>query len=504
MGNILMEDLKRVESTNLATRRPKTVLTLLEEITSCIPDMREDITEDITEDIRDKFLICLQKDRKKTLSWLFYLRDIYDGLGERQSFRELMLLASSHIPEETFSKIIQSGVIPEIGRWDDLIYLFANIKDKNKKREVGSYLMDRFTSDYNSLLVPNKTGEISLLAKWMPSENTSSKTSRKVAREFIKFLNTTPRVYRTILSALRKHLDVVERKMSLGEWEKIDYTKVPSKASMVYRNSFLKHDFTRRSQYLNTCNRLKKQVDSVFPYEIVKQYRNSLLYDYESYDETLEILWDELKSYDFLKDTLVIRDNSDSMYDYISHTSNLQCIDIADSLVLYCTERETGKYHNKFLSLGDKEEIVEFSENMSLRGKLRQLLDEYDYDGVKNIDIYRVFLKILLDAIDNHISNSELPKNILMVTNTDFNYRFNSKVSIFDRLKREYEMNGYNLPKVIIWRVGGKKDTVMRQESNVLFLSGFSPRVLDVFKYGITDSSDLLDKEISRYYKFLE
>ena len=52
-------------------------------------------------------------------------------------------------------------------------------------------------------------------------------------------LGLTEREYRKGLSALRKHLDVVERKMSSQNWQSIDYETVPSKANLNYNKAFL-------------------------------------------------------------------------------------------------------------------------------------------------------------------------------------------------------------------------------------------------------------------------
>ena len=73
----------------------------------------------------------------------------------------------------------------------------------------------------------------SLLAKWMPSINASSKETRKKAKVLAKDLHLSYAQYRICLSSLRKYLNVIETKMSDNEWNKIDYNIVPSKANII-------------------------------------------------------------------------------------------------------------------------------------------------------------------------------------------------------------------------------------------------------------------------------
>ena len=59
-----------------------------------------------------------------------------------------------------------------------------------------------------------------------------------------------PREYRHMLTALRRHLDVVEARMTANDWLSINYERVPSKAGLTYRKAFLKHDQERYSKYI--------------------------------------------------------------------------------------------------------------------------------------------------------------------------------------------------------------------------------------------------------------
>lgn len=99
-----------------------------------------------------------------------------------------------------------ANLIPEYGRWDDLIYLIYESKgtkfEKNGLMIIGSRLCDNYR------LI--NTSQVSLLAKWMPSENASNTTTRNMAKYFINKFNCSPKDYRKVLSAIRKYLQIVE------------------------------------------------------------------------------------------------------------------------------------------------------------------------------------------------------------------------------------------------------------------------------------------------------
>ena len=134
-------------------------------------------------------------------------------------------------------------LIPEYGRYDDLYILL----DTKYREDVLSYIKEQFYADKKG---KELNQPISLLAKWLPSVNTSSIQTKKRGREFAAYFGMTEKQYRQTLSDLRRYLDVVERKMSAGQFGEIDYSAVPSRANLIYKNAFLKHDPERRLAFL--------------------------------------------------------------------------------------------------------------------------------------------------------------------------------------------------------------------------------------------------------------
>ena len=154
-------------------------------------------------------------------------------LGERRTFRVCLKWLANNYPEIVNKNM---SLIPLFNRWDSIFVLVGTPCEERMWRFVEATLKQ----DMRNMSFEKP---ISLLAKWMPSENTSSQETRKLARIAMKQLGLSPRSYRKILSKMREHLDVIERKMSANEWEVIKYNAVPSYAMKNYSDAFQKHDF---------------------------------------------------------------------------------------------------------------------------------------------------------------------------------------------------------------------------------------------------------------------
>ena len=162
---------------------------------------------------------------------LFYLRDAREGQGERRFFKTcLHWLAIYHT--EAVKRNLQH--IAMFGRWDD----FYCLVDTPLEEEMFAYLKKQLSLD-----VQCKTP--SLLAKWLKSENTSSAESRLLGRKTREAFGMTAKQYRKTLSILRERINVLERLMSAGKWDEIEFDKIPSRAGFIYRNAFARHDIER-------------------------------------------------------------------------------------------------------------------------------------------------------------------------------------------------------------------------------------------------------------------
>ena len=350
---------------------------------------------------------------------------------------------------------------------------------------------------------------ISLLAKWLPSANASNKETIRLANKIIAGLKTSPREYRKTLSALRKYSNVIETKTCAKEWGDIDYNAVPSKANIKYANAFLRNDETRRREYLGKLAGGDKSVkinSSVnFPHDVLHMYNGRSGWNYvnlKSYDETIEQLWKNLKDVPGLKDTIVVRDDSGSMSSTVGNT-NVQAYEVATALGIYCAERLNANYKNKIITFSHTPRFLDFSDPThfgSLHSKYEFLLK---HSEVADTNIEAVFLLILGTAVENHLKDEDLPKQILILSDMEFNGATcgtRPTVSLFTHLQMEFKKYGYTMPKLIFWNICGRTGTIpcIQNDAGVILVSGFSQNVLSLVNSGKTDPYDALIDELGK------
>lgn len=460
----------------------------------------------------------LQEDTEHTLKWLLYLRDIKAGIGERKSFRNLCVyLSNKH--EELFMKFLMAH-IENFGRFDDYVVVAKNTTSEKIKRAIINMIINQLEEDAENM---NNHKPISLLGKWMPSENSSSKETKALAKFMMKEMDMTPKVYRKLLSKFRKYIDVVETHMSSNDWDSIDYTHVPSKANLVYSNAFYNHDEERRTQYLKDLKEGKTKINanSMFLYDIIHKYRgHDSFYCYNrglKKDDTLEELWRAQDKVEGFTDTLVVRDGSGSMTSYISNNSSVSAMDVGDAITIYATENNVGEYKNKFITFSSKLQFVDFAGCTSLVDKLNKL---FDYNDCTNTNIEAVFDMVLNTAIKHKCTQEELPKQILIVSDLEWddiaNDRYcyyreesTSKVNktLFEELSDRFKQSGYKMPKLVFWNVNSRTNTVPLQQNElgVILVSGFSKNIFDMVLSTELDPYKALIKELdSGRYDIIE
>lgn len=437
------------------------------------------------EEIWGKFLLAYNETPVLSLVWLFFARDIRGGCGERRTFRAIFRRFCRVNPAVARDLL---HLIPEYGRWDDLIDVYFSDAPCAVKDEV----LDILTAQLRRDLEGMRSGKsVSLLAKWLPSENTSSRDTRRRANLLRSQLGYTPRQYRQTLSQLRSYLDVVEKKMTAGAWDQINYSAVPSRAAMLYRSAFYTHDGERYSGYLENVKSGKEKINAstLFPHDIVHSYMGGSWYEIKPLDETLEAQWKALP--DTVTEsgsTLVVVDGSGSMYSsQIGHTS-LLAIDVAYALGIYFSERLTSVYKDRFITFSAWPKMVHLAHDLPLHEKLRIM---QEYRDCSNTDIEKTFRVILDLAVRNHIPQSELPANILIVSDMEFDgvVQENESVELFESIRKKYASYGYRLPRLVFWNVMSRTGTIpiLEGENGVALVSGFSPNIASMVMSGDLD-----------------
>lgn len=433
------------------------------------------------QEIINKFMDAYWEDKVTAIKWLFYARDVREGLGERRLFRVVIEeFAKQNL--EAAKELIE--LIPEYGRWDDLWCLLetALVDD------VVDLVIKQLADDFKNMC---EEKSISLLAKWMPSLNASSKTTKKYASILCKKMEDTPKGYRKFLSRMRKYIDVVECKMSAKEWNSINYETVPSRANLIYNNAFLRNDEERRRAYLGALEKGEAKINAstLFPHDIVHKYSRGY-----GVDATLEGLWKALP--DTVKgcgNTIVVADGSGSMTCNVGGNTGVTALDVANALAIYFSERASGEFKDKYITFSSRPQLVDFSNAKTLRDKLQIALR---HNEVADTNIEATFDLILKTAVNNNMSQEDMPKNILIISDMEFNgacyYRPNE--TLFASIAKKYAAYGYKLPKLIFFNVNSRTNTIPVKENDlgVILVSGFSVNIINMIMSNKLDPYECL------------
>lgn len=435
------------------------------------------------------FTKAWDEDPELALKCLFYLRDITEGQGERRFFRTVFRELAITRPDVAAFNI---GNVPFYGRWDDLYCLVGTpVEDK-----MFAFMREQLELDLHSYTP-------SLLAKWLKSENASSKETKKLAAKTRYAFGMSAREYRKTLSYLRNKINIVETLMSQNRWDEIKFDKIPSRAGFVYRNAFARHDITkeRYKAFMEDVN-TKVNAKALYPYEVIHQV---LGFMYGCIDEpsissltrqTYQKYWDGLASY--IKSApfngLAVVDTSGSMWG--------RPIEVAVSLGLICAEKSLGPYHNHFITFSATPELQEIH-GTDITEKVISL---YNTDWGWNTNIEAVFDLILKTAKNNHLTSDQIPQNIIIISDMEFDVcsgmGYGNEETLFSSLAKRYAAAGYALPNLVFWNVDARQNNVPMQVRNgVTLVSGFSPILFEQIMQGKTAWDLVLDKLLSDRYK---
>lgn len=320
----------------------------------------------------------------------------------------------------------------------------------------------------------NEGKSISLLAKWAYSSNSHSKETKRKATILRKELGLSEPAYRKSLSMLREYLNICEKNMSSKEYEKINYSQVPSKAALIYKNAFKRNDTERYTEYLSKLSEGKAKVNAAvtLPYEIVRAY------DKQRYplnkDILLEEAWKNIPCAD-IENTLVVRDGSASMISpYNIGGTGCSPLDFANALTLFFSEHCKGDFKDKFITFSSHPEFVDLSSCTSLSEKLNELRR---YNDCSNTNLKKTFELILNLAIENNLSQEDLPKNLVIVSDMEFDgstTSYNSCYTLMEVIRKEWADCGYIIPNLVYWNLNADRSVYPEIKGNVILVSGFS------------------------------
>ena len=356
----------------------------------------------------------------------------------------------------------------------------------------------------------NDTG---LIFKWLKSENASSAETKKLANLTRQSLGMTHRQYRKLLSFGREKTKVLERLMSTNQWDCIDFSKIPSKAGLIYKNAFARRDIiAKKYEAFAKSEDTKVNAATLYPYDVVYKavegthgwghYFNELT---EVDRAMIEKYWNNLPDYLEGKPCkmMCVVDTSGSMTG-----SNADApMNIAIGLGMYCAERIGGPFKNHYISFSSRPQLIKI-EGVDFVDKVRRI---YKTNLCENTDLIKTFR--MLKDIALKSNPQDIPTTIVVISDMqiDVGSCFNrwhgggKPATEMEMMRREWEREGLKMPKLVYWNVESRNSANFLDDGpNVTYVSGCSPVIFEQVLTGMTGYELMLNKLESKRYEAIK
>jgi Mg-chelatase subunit ChlD len=449
---------------------------------------------------------CARESLVDTFLLVFHLRDCRGGKGERLLGRQALTWLFINYPTE-FGLVLH--LIPEYGRWDDLLQLFPsvlNLTNVDQVREnysvagplqletlqtlqalqkkVVTLMASQLREDQKNMLEGNPC---SVCAKWTPTEGDSLDRKTGIFKTLAAEVGVSAQSLRKSFNTpLRAYLKIVEKHMCTGQWSAIDFNKVPSCAMKRLKKAFEKHDpqrFTEWHTALKLGKTAKVNAKQLYPHELVREIRTK-----HACDEVTEAQWkvlvEEVRKLGSLKDAVAVVDTSSSM-----HEPDCLPLDVAVSMGLIISEVVQGDFHGQLLTFNRKPAFRCIPDG--------KLFDRWDavrlMDWGGSTDLEATFKLILNRGRDYKLSQEDMPKRLFIISDMQFNDVSSEKTNM-ENINDMYKAAGYTRPQIVFWNVnGGSSDfPVTVGEHGTVMISGFSPAILKCLIRGEDYSSNVV------------
>ena len=415
---------------------------------SAVLDLFGKIGSSRNKDITHDFIRALRENEDLAIRTLLWARDIRSGAGERAQFRKL-LNALEHFDMSLALRVLAK--VPELGRWDDVLHVTS------EEAQLAAYEMIR------KALIEDQNG---LCAKWMP---------RKGATAVIltKYLGLSPKDYRKLIVGLTK---VVETQMCAKQWDKINFSHVPSVASARYQKAFGRNAPEAYAAYIRELQKpiaerdpaVKINASAIFPHEVVRSVS-------KGNEAVADAQWEALPNYVGSASIFPIVDTSGSMGSLrYSSGSTVQPIEVAVALGLYCSSKNSSSFKDLFMIFDSTPRLVHATGSLSSRLRsMREII-------AGSTNLHAAFDQLLSVAVRGEVPQEHMPKTLLILSDMQFNHCIEYDDSAQEMIRRKYTQYGYEVPRIVFWnlRAHTTNSPVSFDDKGVALVSGFSPAIL--------------------------
>ena len=422
--------------------------------------------------------------------------------GERRFFRVCMKWLAETYPDWAYEVM---SYIPDFGRFDDL-YCYVDTPLQQEALAIIS----------NQLYIDADATFPSLCAKWAKSCNASSKETQYLGRLTANAMGLTYHQYQKMLAKIRNRLNVIERLMSDGRWDEIEFEKISSNAGLRYSHCFSTRE-ELKERYAEFIAKPESKVNAatLYPYDCAcraARVYHSAMNDPERV--AVNKYWENLPDY--------IGDNDASNFMCICDTSgsmtwgnsNPKPIDVATSLAVYFAERAKGPFHNHYISFASRPQLIEiigrdFVEKIN-RIRKTNLCDNTNLEAVFNL---------LLNIAKSGIPAEDFVKNLFIISDMEIDQATNEIEYCYDRETESYghfkslmerirdnweRQTDIPFPKLYYWNINARNNTILDLGKDVSYISGASPAILKQVLSGKTGWELCLETLLSDRYKVIK
>ena len=440
-----------------------------------------------------------QENLVDTFCLVMNTRDVLHGKGERMLGRKAFQWLLINFPDE-MERIVK--IIPDYGRWDDLYVLFPkylklddltwvnsnycsniDIKKLRRAQEVQHVVIRIFANQlYNDYKNMKEGKPVTLAAKWAETEGSTDDKKYNLVQQICSKLGLHPKGYRVRNTQLREYINIVERLCCNKEWDKIDYSKVPSQCMTKLRKAFVKNDSERFQEYLRKLSSGDKSVKinakTLHPHELIGQYLNINGGWHgtvsKTVDTVIEEQWKELEriteEFGALEKTVVLSDVSGSMY-CNKGLPLLVCI----ALSLLIAKVSKSPWNGSVMAFS------EYPEWAKIKGTtLRDRIDSIkDITQGFNTNFEAVFDHILTKYEQYKLKPDDMPDKIICISDMQFDAASSNRQTNLSYITKKFTDRGLKRPKLIFWNVNSGLDfPATEQDQDTCLIGGFSPSIL--------------------------
>ncbi|KAJ4286049.1 hypothetical protein N0V90_013396 [Kalmusia sp. IMI 367209] len=316
---------------------------------------------------------------------------------------------------------------------------------------------------------------------------------------------------KTYLSPLRNALAVVERDIAARTYSNIKYERVPSLAMDRYTKSFIRNDYAHFFDYVKRVATGKATISgaTLLPSKLVAKARG--VRDYEPkltnpnfgitkaaaedqvtrqvIDGQWNTLVQRVKDSGALSSSIAVCDVSGSM-DSPKLNDKTVPMDSAIGLSLLVSEVTASPFGGGIITFSTEPKYISVGGQEDSRGLIEKVRQIEAANWSMNTNFVSVFEDVILPmALDNNLKQEDMVKQVFVFSDMQFYMAERGAerwTTSFQRIKRQYEVAGYEMPKLIFWNLAADSTSkpVTMGDENTALVSGYSQGMLKIFLDG--------------------